>query len=133
MPAVIHRSVTDPKRLKILANESASEPCDITSGATAAIFVPIGWNAADITFLTCYYEASYVLGENRLASPPAYALLRDENGDALRIKNIVAGAWYVVPAKVMTVKYVKLQSTNAGLDTPTNQADVRELLIAFKS
>lgn len=136
MVASIHRVVIGPKELVIAANESDTDVVDVSSAEKAMVFVPVGWNGADLTFLAAAFSNSDRLDEDKVAEASeglTFYPVCDESGTLLRISNIVAGRWYSLPAGALAVKYLKLRSTQVGGNDETNQADTRRLRLLTKS
>lgn len=132
MPAQIHR-ISWSKNIAIAVNAATTDFLNIESAEKGMVFVPSAWNAADLCFLTTSQSNADRLATDQLPSDPAYALMRDEFGVALRITPVVPGTWHYIPAKALGVKYLQIQSTNVGATTPTNQVDARALVIVLKS
>lgn len=133
MPAVIQRSVTGPKTLTIAADDWLTPMVDVSCCDKALVFVPLGWNGADLTFKAAAQSNEDRLPDDQLAVTPTYADIRDEVGLLVRITPVVPGAWHVVPSKALSCKYLKFQSTNVGSDAKTNQANARALVLLQKS
>ena len=132
MPATILRSHVW-KQLSVAVNTAVTEVVDAGGMVSGALFVPLGWNASDLCFLAAYDSNAYRLDEDTTGDTPAFALLRDATGVALRISGIVPGTWHLIPAGALVMRYLQLQSTNVGAITPTPQADKRDLILMLKS
>ena len=138
MPAVIVR-LPIRKNLTIAVNESVTDDVDLGGAETGAVFVPLGWGTADICFLGAMESNAYTV-DKHWASPgvgiqptPPFSIVRNEMGVALRISNITPGTWHLFPARVLALKYFRLQSTLAGSVTPSPQANVQVLTVVSKS
>ena len=132
MPATILRSHWW-KNLTMAVNTALTEVLDVGGMASGSVFVPLGWNAADLCFLVAPDSNAYKLAEDTTGATPAFTLLRDAAGVAVRISGVVPGTWHLIPTGALVMKYIQIQSTNVGAITPTNQADARALMVALKS
>lgn len=138
MPATIVRQVVR-KNLAIAVNAAVTDDIDMGGAERGAVFVPVGWDTADICFLGAMESNAYTPDKATdapgvgIQPAPTFSLIRDETGTALRISGIVPGAWHLFPSRVLALKYFRLQSTLVGAVTPTNQSSARALTVVMKS
>lgn len=138
MPATIVRQVVR-KNLTIAVDNAVTDDIDMGGADRGMVFVPVGWDTADICFLVAMESNAYTPDFATdapgvdIQPEPVFSLLRDETGAALRISGIVPGTWHLFPQRALTAKYFRLQSTLVGAITPTNQSAARTLTVATKS